>query len=51
MFDKEMKLDPNQIYKVFHQIWYRNKSEGIFITDLQFDEGGLVSGLLLDHES
>ena len=32
-----MNIDPSRIHKVKHQIWYREKNEGIFITDLQFD--------------
>ena len=34
----EMTLDPNKVYKVFHTLVYRGQSEGIFITDLQYDE-------------
>ena len=33
-----MTLDPTKTYKVFHTLLYRGKSEGIFITDLQYDE-------------
>ncbi len=34
-----MKLDESKIYKVTHTILYRGQNEGIFKTDLQFDEG------------
>ena len=35
---RQMTLDPNKIYKVFHSLFYQDRSEGIFITDLQYDE-------------
>ena len=34
-----MHLEEGHSYKVFHTLWYKNKNEGVFITDLQVDEG------------
>lgn len=47
-----MNIDPNKTYKVFHSLWYRGRNEGIFITDLQVDNGRyyLVFRWTTNHE-
>ena len=34
-----MKHEEGRTYRVFHTLWYMNRNAGIFITDLQIDEG------------
>ena len=34
-----MNLDPSKTYKVTHTILYGGRNEGMFTTDLQFDDG------------